>query len=71
MDQDYSGEDPTRAPPIGQVNPSYNLNNERLDCERIEDMTTVYDFIDRPSFVTVLLRFFGNMFVDVFRAIFD
>ncbi|XP_020803015.1 uncharacterized protein LOC110179739 [Drosophila serrata] len=64
-----SGRAPVQAP-IGQVNPNYNLDNERLDCERIDEITTIYSYIERPSFVTVLLRFFGNMFVDIFRAIF-
>ncbi|XP_017053714.1 uncharacterized protein LOC108096538 [Drosophila ficusphila] len=44
--------------------------NNRLDCEHLDQMTD--DWIDRqrPSFVTVLFRFFGNVFVDIFRAIF-
>ncbi|KAH8252354.1 hypothetical protein KR038_008262, partial [Drosophila bunnanda] len=58
-------EETTEAPveaPIGQVNPNYNLDNERLDCERIDEMTTRHYYVERPSFFTVLLRFFGNMF---------
>ncbi|KAH8298401.1 hypothetical protein KR044_001948 [Drosophila immigrans] len=39
-----------------------NLNNERLDCENLDEMTDRYIDPDRPSFVTVLLRFFGNIF---------
>ncbi|KAH8290415.1 hypothetical protein KR054_002735, partial [Drosophila jambulina] len=53
------------GPPIGQVNPNFNLDNERLDCERIDEMTTQFTWIERPSFITVLLRFFGNMFGEV------
>ncbi|KAH8404120.1 hypothetical protein KR215_010201, partial [Drosophila sulfurigaster] len=39
-----------------------NLNNERLDCEHLDELTDRYIDPNRPSFVTVLLRFFGNIF---------
>ncbi|XP_034109198.1 uncharacterized protein LOC133843426 [Drosophila sulfurigaster albostrigata] len=48
-----------------------NLNNERLDCEHLDELTDRYIDPNRPSFVTVLLRFFGNIFVDCFRAVFS
>ncbi|XP_034476873.1 uncharacterized protein LOC117783540 [Drosophila innubila] len=48
-----------------------NLNNERLDCEHLDDITERWIDPNRPSFVTVLLRFFGNIFVDCFRAVFS
>ncbi|XP_017096526.3 uncharacterized protein [Drosophila bipectinata] len=50
---------------------TYNLDNERLDCDNLEDMTDKWMDPNRPSFFTVLLRFFGNIFVDVFNTIFD
>lgn len=34
-DPDLDEFEPTVAAPIGAINENYNLNNERLDCERI------------------------------------
>uniref|UniRef100_A0A6P4FHM1 Uncharacterized protein LOC108048667 n=1 Tax=Drosophila rhopaloa TaxID=1041015 RepID=A0A6P4FHM1_DRORH len=48
----------------------FNLN-ERLDCENLEEMTDSWTDGQRPSFVTALMRLFGNVFVDMFRAIFS
>lgn len=44
---------------------------ERIDCENIEDVTMRMVPKDRPSFVTVLLRFYGNVIVDIIKAIFE
>ncbi|EDW31769.1 GL10780 [Drosophila persimilis] len=59
----------TVPPPIGGEN-NLNMNNERLDCENLDEMTERLINPDRPAFPSVLLRFFGNIFVDCFRAIF-
>ncbi|XP_030566442.1 uncharacterized protein LOC115766595 [Drosophila novamexicana] len=48
-----------------------DLNNDRLDCEHLDELTERWVDPNRPSFITVLLRFFGNIFVDCFRAIFS
>ncbi|EDV56755.1 uncharacterized protein LOC6547879 [Drosophila erecta] len=56
------------APSIGGDS-GLNLN-KRLDCEHLDQMTDNWTDYQRPSFVTVLLRFFGNVFVDIFNAIF-
>ncbi|KAL7738385.1 hypothetical protein ACLKA6_006703 [Drosophila palustris] len=48
-----------------------NLNNERLDCEHLDEITERWIDPNRPSFVTVLFRFFANIFVDCFRAVFS
>ncbi|TDG49342.1 hypothetical protein AWZ03_004210 [Drosophila navojoa] len=48
-----------------------DLGTERLNCENLDTMTERWEDPNNPSFVTVLLRFFGNIFVDCFRAIFE
>ncbi|XP_017005872.1 uncharacterized protein [Drosophila takahashii] len=69
-DPDLNDLEETVAPPIGgDIN--FNLNNERLDCEHLDQMTDNWTDLQRPSFVTALLRFFGNVFVDIFNAIFS
>ncbi|XP_030387701.1 uncharacterized protein LOC115634247 [Scaptodrosophila lebanonensis] len=47
-----------------------NLNNERLDCENMDDVTRKVVEIIRPSFFTIVFRFFGNIVVDVVRTVF-
>ncbi|XP_064536120.1 uncharacterized protein LOC135426763 [Drosophila montana] len=54
---------------IGEAH-TVDLDNERLDCEHLDELTERWMDPNRPSFITVLLRFFGNIFVDCFRAIF-
>ncbi|XP_016946636.1 uncharacterized protein LOC108022288 [Drosophila biarmipes] len=69
-DPDISEIEETVAPPIGgDIN--FDLNNQRLDCEHLDQMTDNWTDTQRPSFVTALLRFFGNVFVDIFNAIFS
>ncbi|EDV37169.1 uncharacterized protein Dana_GF11560 [Drosophila ananassae] len=55
--------------PIGGVATHYNLDNERLDCDNLDETTERYIDYNRPSFFTVIMRFFGNIFVDVFNTI--
>ncbi|XP_068147439.1 uncharacterized protein [Drosophila tropicalis] len=69
-DPDFDDLDVTTPSPIGGSN-NINLNNERLDCEHLDDITEKWVDPNRPAFVTVLFRFFGNIFVDVFRAVFS
>ncbi|XP_043644367.1 uncharacterized protein LOC122613982 [Drosophila teissieri] len=59
--------DESGAPPIG--GDTFAMN-KRLDCEHLDQMTDNWTDYQRPSFVTALLRFFGNVFVDIFNAIF-
>ncbi|XP_023163302.1 uncharacterized protein LOC111594290 [Drosophila hydei] len=47
------------------------LGTERLDCDNLDGLTEKWEDPNRPTFLTVLLRFFGNIFVDCFRAIFS
>eukprot|EP00099_Drosophila_melanogaster_P026074 NP_726294.1 uncharacterized protein Dmel_CG30192 [Drosophila melanogaster] len=61
--------DETVAPPLGGAD-SFDLN-KRLDCEHLDQMTDNWTDYQRPSFATELLRFFGNVFVDIFNAIFN
>ncbi|EDV98341.1 uncharacterized protein LOC6569167 [Drosophila grimshawi] len=65
MEEDFQFEI-TKAPGGYTV----DMDSERLDCEHIDEITERWIDPNRPSFVTVLLRFFGNIFVDCFRAIF-
>ncbi|KAH8348325.1 hypothetical protein KR084_006483 [Drosophila pseudotakahashii] len=60
-DPDLNDIEETVAPPIGG-DLNFNLNNERLDCEHLDHMTDNWTDLQRPSFVTALLRFFGNVF---------
>lgn len=48
-----------------------NLDGERIDCENVEDMTMRFVDPNRPSFVTILLRFYGNIIVDCFKTILE
>ncbi|XP_017111586.1 uncharacterized protein LOC108135397 [Drosophila elegans] len=60
----------TVVPPIGGDN-SLDMYNERLDCENLDQMTDTWTDHHRPAFFTALMRFFGNVFVDMFNAIFS
>ncbi|KAH8327336.1 hypothetical protein KR074_011580, partial [Drosophila pseudoananassae] len=47
--------------PPSDITP-FNLDNERLDCDDLDEMTDKWMDPHRPSFFTVILRFFGNVF---------
>ncbi|XP_017836254.1 uncharacterized protein LOC108595512 [Drosophila busckii] len=57
--------------PDFDIRSTLGLDNERLDCEHLEDLTERWIDPHRPSFITVLMRFFGNIFVDCFLAVFS
>ncbi|XP_017077640.1 uncharacterized protein LOC108112321 [Drosophila eugracilis] len=58
-------------PPAVIFPPGPGAFNQHLDCENLDQMTDNLDDIHRPSFFTTLMRFFGNIFVDMFSAIFS
>lgn len=69
MESESTPEEQEILPEHGSTPP--NLEGERIDCENIEDMTMRFVDSHRPSFVTILLRFYGNIIVDCFKTIFE
>ncbi|EDW10504.1 uncharacterized protein LOC6580766 [Drosophila mojavensis] len=59
----------TESPPLTST--PLDLGTERLNCANPDTMTERWEDPNKPAFMTVLLRFFGNIFVDCFRAIFE